>query len=48
MQVRGIEKMYNYITANGWDKITEVEIQPWGGKTCNLTTVDGYLIKIFE
>ena len=48
MQVRGIEKMYNYITANGWDKINKVEVQPWGGKTCDLTTVDGYVIKIFE
>ncbi|MDE7400272.1 MAG: hypothetical protein K2N06_12205 [Oscillospiraceae bacterium] len=48
MQVNCIEKMYGYITANDWDKITEVEIQPWGGKTCDLTTVDGYVIKIFE
>lgn len=48
MQVRGIEKMHDYITANGWDKITEVKVQPWGGKTCSLTTIDGYVINIFE
>lgn len=48
MQVKGIEKMYEYITANGWDKITEVVTQPWGGKTCSLTTIDGYIINIFE
>lgn len=48
MQVRGIEKMYDYIISNGWDKITEIVIQPWGGKTCSLTTVDGYIINIFE
>ena len=48
MQVIGIEKMYEYITSKGWDKITEVEIQPWGGKTCSLTTIDGYIINIFE
>lgn len=48
MQVKGIEKMYEYITSNGWDKITEVVIQPWGGKTCSLTTIDGYTINIFE
>lgn len=48
MQVQGIEKMHQYITSKGWDKITEIVIQPWGGKTCELTTVDGYVIRIFE
>lgn len=48
MQVKGIEKMYTYITSNGWDKITEIVTQPWGGKTCRLTTIDGYYINIFE
>lgn len=48
MQVKGIEKMYDYITSKGWDKITKVETQPWGGKTCSLTTIDGYIINIFE
>ena len=33
MQVEGIEKMYDYVTSKGWNKITKVEIQPWGGKT---------------
>lgn len=48
MQVEGIEKMYEYVRSKGWDKITEIEHQPWGGKTCSLTTVDGYIINIFE
>lgn len=48
MQVKEIEKMYDYITSNGWDNITEVVKQPWGGKTCSLTTIDGYTINIFE
>ena len=48
MQVKGIEKMRDYITSNGWDKITEIATQPWGGKTCSLTTIDGYIINIFE
>lgn len=48
MQVNGIEKMYNYVTSRGWDQITEVRVQPWGGKTCDLTTIDGYIIKVFE
>ncbi len=48
MQVQGIEKMYEYIISKGWNKITEVVTQPWGGKTCTLTTIDGYIISIFE
>ena len=48
MQVQGIEKMHEYITAKGWDKITEIVHQPWGGKTCKITTIDGYIIRIFE
>lgn len=48
MQVQGIEKMYEYIISKGWDKITEIVLQPWGGKTCELTTIDGYIIRIFE
>ena len=48
MQVNGIEKMHDYITSTGWNNITKVETQPWGGKTCSLTTIDGYIINIFE
>ena len=48
MQVKGIEKLYEYIISKGWDKITEIVVQPWGGKTCSLTTIDGYIINIFE
>lgn len=28
--------------------ITKVEEQSCGGKTCSLTTIDGYIINIFE
>ena len=48
MQVQNIEKMYAYVLQSGWDKITEVTTQPWGGKTCTLTTIDGFIIHIFE
>lgn len=48
MKVNNIEKMHDYIVNQGWDKITKVEIQPWGGKTCSLITIDGYVINIFE
>ena len=48
MQVQGIERMHEYIISKGWDEITEIVLQPWGGKTCELTTIDGYIIRIFE
>lgn len=48
MQVQGIESLYEHVTKSGWDKITPVEVQPWGGKACRVTTIDGYVIRIFE
>lgn len=48
MQVQGIEKMREYIISKGWNQISDIIVQPWGGKTCSLTTIDGYLISIFE
>ena len=48
MQVHGIEELHKHVTGKGWDEITPVETQPWGGKVCRIATVDGYIIRIFE
>jgi len=48
MQVTDIQRMHDYITSHGWSQISEIIIQPWDGKTCSLTTIDGYTINIFE
>ena len=48
MQVQGIEKLAEYVAGKGWNGITPVETQPWGGKVCRITTIDGYVIRIFE
>ena len=48
MQVQGVDRLYEYVTANGWTDITEPVQQPWGGKTCEIITIDGYIIRIFE
>lgn len=48
MQVQNIKKMREYILTNGWENITDIVEQPWGGKTCSLTTLDGYIINVFE
>ena len=47
MQVTDIQRMHDYVTSHGWTQITEITTQPWG-KTCRLTTIDGYTINIFE
>ncbi len=48
MQVSDVEKMHSFVTSNGWSKITDIVTQPWGGKTCSITTLDGYVINVFE
>lgn len=48
MQVTDIQQMHDYVTAHGWSKVTDIITQPWGGKTCSLTTIDGYTINIFQ
>lgn len=48
IQIQGIEAMYEYVRKQGWEKITEVEVEQWGSKTCKITTVDGYLLHFFE
>ena len=48
MQVEGIEKLYSYVKKQGWNQITEVMTEPWGGKKCEITTIDGSIITFFE
>ncbi len=48
MQVQGVEKLWEYVRSKGWKRISDIERQPWGGKTCTLTTIDGCRIRIFE
>lgn len=48
MLVQGVEQLYSYVKAQGWNDITEVQSQPWGGKTCSVTTIDGSILTFFE
>lgn len=48
MLVQGVEQLYRFVKKNGWNQITEVKEQPWGGKTCSVTTVDGSILTFFE
>lgn len=48
MVVQGIESLYDFVKGNGWWKITDVKLEPWGSKTCNITTPDGYTLGFFQ
>lgn len=48
MMVQGIDQLYDHVRKNGWDQITEVNNEPWGGKSCEVTTIDGSILKFFE
>lgn len=48
MLVQGIEQLYSFVKNSGWNQITEVISEPWGCKTCQVTTIDGSILKFFE
>ncbi len=48
MLVQGVEQLYNYVKKNGWNQISEVKLEPWGGKTCSVITIDGSVLSFFE
>jgi AraC family transcriptional regulator len=48
MLVQGIEQLYVFVKKSGWNQITEIITEPWGGKTCEVTTIDGSILKFFE
>jgi len=48
MLVQGIEQLYEFVKSNGWNQITEIITEPWGGKTCEVITIDGSILKFFE
>jgi AraC family transcriptional regulator len=48
MLVQGIDALYRFVRASGWNAVTEVTAQPWGGKTCTVTTIDGCQLTFFE
>lgn len=48
MLVQGIEQLYEFVKKSGWTQITEIITEPWGGKTCGVTTIDGSELTFFE
>ena len=48
MGVKGIDNLYNHVKKSGWTHITEVITEPWGARACNITTIDGCVLRFFE
>lgn len=48
MRVDNIVNLYTYIKKNGWTQISEITEQHWGGKECDVTTIDGGTIRFFQ
>lgn len=48
LMIDGIDELHKLVKESGWDKITEILPQPWGAKECNITTIDGCVLRFFE
>lgn len=48
MRVDNIDNLYSFVKSNGWNQISEIQTQHWGGKECDVTTIDGCLLRFFE
>lgn len=48
MRVDHIEKLYAYVLKSGWKEVSEIQPQPWGGRECEVTTIDGGTMRFFQ
>lgn len=48
MLIQGIDQLHAYVKKNRWELITDIVHEPWGGKTVEVTTIDGSILKFFE
>jgi AraC family transcriptional regulator len=48
MLIQGVDALYEFVKKNGWEQITKVNQEPWGSRTCSVTTIDGSILKFFE
>ena len=48
IHVQGVEKFRQFVLSRGWNQVSEIEPQHWGGNECQITTIDGSVLRIFE
>jgi len=46
--IEGIDALYKLVKENGWSQITDIELQPWGGRECSITTIEGCILRFLE
>lgn len=47
IKLSGIERLHALVTGSGWTEITDIKQEPWGSKTCTVTTCDKNLLRFF-
>jgi len=48
LMVDNIDAFHSYVVRQGWSQISEITAQPWGAKECQVTTIDGCILRFFE
>ena len=48
IRIQGLEKLHQLVKSSGWTQITDIQPQPWGANECQVTTIDGSVIRFFE
>ncbi len=48
MRVDNIDNLYSFVRKNGWTQIGEITTQPWGGRECDIVTIDGGVMRFFQ
>lgn len=46
--VKGLEKLHKLVKDNGWSQISDITVQDWGAKECQVTTIDGCVLRFHE
>lgn len=48
MRVDNIESLHAFVKKNGWGQISAITRQHWGGRECDVTTIDGGIMRFFQ
>lgn len=48
IRVDHVENLRSFVRKNGWEQVSEIQTQPWGGKECDVVTIDGGTIRFFQ
>lgn len=48
IRVDDIEKLHDFVKRSGWTQIGNIAKQHWGGRECDVTTIDGGTIRFFQ